>query len=157
MIAARTTRILGIALAFVVGVKVAFAPPPPPDPITEKYRSMGGANSILGNPVAPEQTLSDGRFREYQRGVIYWKEGTGQAQEVHGPILQKWSSVRRQAGFLGYPETDVTAVGDDRGFFTQFNNGVIYWSNQTGAHEVHGAILEKWSSLGRQSGVLGFA
>src|SRR5262245_31184032 len=103
------------------------------DPIAVKYRSLGGPRSILGIPVGPEQTLPDGGLsRTYQHGVIYWSSATG-AWEVHGPILDKWSALRREAGFLGYPRTDVTDVGDHRGVFTSFQDGVIYWTEQTAA------------------------
>src|SRR3712207_8000062 len=34
--------------------------------------------------------------------------------------------------------------------------GVVYWSAKTGAHDVRGAILEHWRSLGAQTGVLGY-
>jgi uncharacterized protein with LGFP repeats len=34
--------------------------------------------------------------------------------------------------------------------------GVVYWSARTGAHDVRGAILERWRSLGAQTGVLGY-
>src|SRR5215207_7282221 len=31
-----------------------------------------------------------------------------------------------------------------------------FWSPQTGEHDVHGAILEKWASLGWERGFLGY-
>ncbi len=37
---------------------------------------------------------------------------------------------------------------DGRGRVRDFDNGSIYWSPETGAHEVHGAIRDKWQSMG---------
>jgi uncharacterized protein with LGFP repeats len=41
------------------------------------------------------------------------------------------------------------------GRLNHFQGGLINWSPQTGAHEVHGAILEKWLSLGGERSYLG--
>src|SRR5262249_25227364 len=34
--------------------------------------------------------------------------------------------------------------------------GSIYWTPRTGAHEVHGAIRDKWASLGWERSVVGY-
>lgn len=44
----------------------------------------------------------------------------------------------------------------DGGRFRNYELGAIYWHPQTGAHEVHGAIFEKYRSLGAESGLLGY-
>lgn len=56
---------------------------------------------------------------------------------------------------LGRP-TAPESGGTDGGRFRQYERGVIYWHPQTGAHEVHGDILEKWRSLGAEAGSLGY-
>jgi len=35
-----------------------------------------------------------------------------------------------------------------------FQGASIYWTPETGAHEVHGAIRDKWASLGWEGGAL---
>ena len=39
-------------------------------------------------------------------------------------------------------------LGDGRGRARDYANGSIYWTPQTGAHEMHGDIRVKWSQLG---------
>jgi hypothetical protein len=42
------------------------------------------------------------------------------------------------------------------GWFCTFANGVIFWSPETDAHEVHGKILAKWTANHREQGPLGY-
>jgi uncharacterized protein with LGFP repeats len=39
-------------------------------------------------------------------------------------------------------------TSDGRGRCRDFQNGSIYWTPETGAHEVHGGIRVKWAQLG---------
>ena len=125
--------------------------------IDSKWNQLGGASGLLGNPTSPERTAPDriGRFRHYQRGSIYWSPRTG-AHEVHGAIRAKWSQLGWERSLLGYPTTDETTTPDGVGRFTHFEGGSVYWTPQTGAHEVHGAIRAKWSRLGWERGYLGY-
>ena len=117
---------------------------------------------FLGNPVdegagSAEMDLGDGRgrARDYQNGSVYWTPQTG-AHEVHGDIRVKWAQLGGHRGFLGYPATDETGTPDGRGRFNHFENGSIYWTQETGAHEVHGEIRNKWESLRWERGPLGY-
>lgn len=108
----------------------------------------------LGNPVdegggSGELDLGDarGRARDYENGSIYWTPQTG-AHEVHGGIRLKWAALGGHRSFLGYPETDETPCPDGQGRFNHFEGGSIYWTPQTGANEVHGAIRDLWASMG---------
>ena len=121
--------------------------------ISDKYAALGGPGGFLGGPLGPESPTPDGvgSFRHYQFGSIYWTPQTG-AHEVHGAIREKWAALGWEN--FGYPATDETGTPDGVGRFNHFhniqNNGdsSIYWTPQTDAHEVHGAIREKWASLG---------
>ena len=42
------------------------------------------------------------------------------------------------------------------GRFSVFERGSIYWTPQTGAHEVRGAIRDKYAQLGWEAGSLGY-
>jgi len=57
---------------------------------------------------------------------------------------------------LGYPVTDETGTPDGVGRFNGFQGGAVYWTPRTGAHEVHGAILSTWASLGWERSALGY-
>jgi hypothetical protein len=125
--------------------------------IRSKYELLGGAAGFLGRSVdgIRETATGIGRYQSFRGGVIYWHPATG-AREVHGAILEKWTVIGREAGLLGYPTSDETATSDGSGRFSHFQSGSIYWHPETGAHEIHGAILSKWAALGWERGLLGY-
>ncbi|MFJ8085727.1 LGFP repeat-containing protein [Streptomyces sp. NPDC096205] len=96
-----------------------------------------------------------GSSRDFANGSIYWSSGTG-AHEVHGDIRLKYAQLRGSSGFLGYPATDELGCPDGVGRFNHFEGGSIYWTPQTGSHEVHGAIRDKWASMGWETCYLGY-
>lgn len=67
---------------------------------------------------------------------------------VYGAIGEKWAQLGGEGGFLGAPLTDETGTPDGVGRFNHFAGGSIYWTPETGAHEVHGTIREKWANMG---------
>lgn len=121
--------------------------------IEAKYHALAGA---LGAPVGDTTTATnDGYMRLYQYGMIAYKQGIG-AHAVYGAIYQKYVTLGREEGFLGYPVTDETGTPDGIGRFNRFQYGMIYWTPETGAHEIHGAILALWSSLGYETSPQGY-
>jgi hypothetical protein len=143
--------------------------------IEQKYQNYAYENGLLGDDTSKvDQVAADrvGRFRTYARGnepiitpvsdtrnqpngAIYWTPSTC-AHEVHGAIYHKWSALGLEKGRLGYPTTDETVTPDGLGRFNHFQRGSIYWSPLTGAHEVGGAIRDRWASLGWERGTLGY-
>lgn len=71
-----------------------------------------------------------------------------EAFEIHGAIYQKWVMLGGIA--FGVPCTDETATPDGVGRYNHFNNNTasIYWTPDTGANAVYGAIRVKWAALG---------
>ena len=67
---------------------------------------------------------------------------------VYGAIGEKWAQLGGEGGFLGSPLTDETGTPDGVGRYNHFDGGSIYWTPQTGAHEVHGAIRDEWARMG---------
>jgi len=113
--------------------------------IDQKYHILGGAP---GKPTTDiEFGAGDGYYRRYEQGAIYWHPQLG-AFWVHGAIYDKYTALGGEAGFLGYPLSDETRTPGDFGRFNDFQGGSIYWHSQLGAHEIHGAIRDKWYSLG---------
>jgi uncharacterized protein with LGFP repeats len=115
--------------------------------ISDKHAQL----SWIGNPKdegagSNEGPLPDGRghVQDFDNGSIYWSPETG-AHEVHGAIRDKYGQTRK---WIGYPTTDETGCPDGVGRFNHFEHGSIYWTPETGAHEVHGAIRDKWQELG---------
>lgn len=121
--------------------------------IDEKYSQ---AKTFLGNPVSLLRIgAKDGFYRTYERGAIYFSPN-GKAFEVHGAIYHRYLALRAEAGFLGYPQTDETFTTLGTGKFNHFDNGSIFWSQATGAWEIHGMIRDKWLTLSAERGYLGF-
>ena len=125
--------------------------------IDEKHAQLGGDVGLLGSPIEDmnECPNSIGFFRKYSNGMIYWNPDTD-AHEIHGSILGTWSSLGFERSFLGYPLTDESSTPDGVGRFNHFQGGSIYWTPDTGAHEVHGAIRDKWQSMGWERSFLGY-
>ena len=60
-------------------------------------------------------------------------------------------------GYLGFPTTDETPTPDGIGRFNHFaDDGSIYWTPTTGAWSIHGAIRDKWASLGWEKSCQGY-
>ena len=109
-----------------------------------------------GQPVGGvEIGAGDGFLRRYQNGIIYVLPPAAPCW-VHGAILDEYKSLGAEGGFLGYPTTDELSTPDNTGRYTHFQRGSIYWSYETGAHEVHGGVRDKWASLGWERSWLGF-
>jgi uncharacterized protein with LGFP repeats len=126
--------------------------------IRAKWASLGWENSFLGFPITDELSVASGRGRantfEGNRGAIAWTPNTG-AHEVHGAIFQCWLRLGREDG-LGFPLTDELTCPDGVGRYNHFENGSIYWTPQTGAHEVTGYIKDAWAQVGWELGPLGY-
>lgn len=128
------------------------------------YLQKGGPDGFLGLPLTNENPTADsvGRFNRFQGGAIYWNRF---AFEVHGAIYSRWEALGPQntvlgpgpeRGVLGYPVSNEDTTPDGVGRVNHFQNGKIYWTPTTGAHEVYGAILSTWVSLGYETSALGY-
>jgi hypothetical protein len=135
----------------------------PPSPIQVKWEQLGGAAGFLGAPVGPERPTADGvgRTRDFAGGTIAWHPALG-AHAVGGAIGARWRELGREQ--WGYPITDESVTPDGAGRYNHFRTMTlpgtpecsIYWHPATGAHEVIGAIRQKWAELGWEAGVVGY-
>ena len=71
-----------------------------------------------------------------------------------GAIFLKWASMGAETSTLGTP-TSPEASGDGATRYATFANGAVYWSPESGAEPVTGAIYEAWGELGFERGALG--
>ena len=69
-------------------------------------------------------------------------------------IYQRYLALGGPNGFLGSPAGIESSTGS--GSYRDFQGGSIYWSDSTGAFEVHGDIRAKWLALGGVNGFLGY-
>lgn len=117
--------------------------------ILREYSAHGGPSGILGAATGScvVYSATSVAYQDYQYGSIYWSPSTG-AHEVHGAIRDKWAWYGWDRSFLGLPLTSEITASDGIGRYNHFQNGSIFWSPSTGAHEVHGAIRDRWFALG---------
>lgn len=71
-----------------------------------------------------------------------------------GAIFTKWQALRSEAGPLGMP-TSPEGYGFGATRYVTFDRGAMYWTPETGAQPVTGAIYEAWGTLGFERGALG--
>ncbi len=137
--------------------------------ISEKYEELGGASSFLGEPTCPEKTCqhnSEGRYRHYKGGSIFYHPRTG-AHEIHDPIQERWEALGGYSEF-GFPTTDVRSTRDEVGLHSEFfqvdspvpaeaqYRSSIFWHPQWGAREVIGPIRTRWKEADWAAGWLGY-
>ncbi len=124
---------------------------PQGDEIAKKYASIADAETVLGKPVdAPKEEVPGIVVGRFEFGAIVAR-GEGEPSVVHGAIYTKWV----ESGVLesvGWPTTDETGANDGLGRFNRFDQGSIYFTPETGAHAVHGAIHAKWAAPGYEAG-----
>lgn len=82
----------------------------------------------------------------------------GHTFAVYGAIGNHYyNDLGGPGGFLGAPTTDETGTPDGIGRFNHFaNDGSIYWTPNTGAWSVHGAIQDHWQATGWETGPAGY-
>jgi hypothetical protein len=120
--------------------------------IYTRWQQLGGWSGY-GLPVTSETGTPDGvgRYNHFTGGgSIYWSPSTG-AHEVYGDIRTRWAAMGWER--VGYPTTGETGTPDGVGRFNHFGGLSIYWTGNTGAHEVHGSIRDKWAATGWENGV----
>jgi uncharacterized protein with LGFP repeats len=77
------------------------------------------------------------------------------AESMRGTaIFDRWSAMGGMASPLGAP-TSPEASGAGASRYVRFEHGAMYWSPQSGAAPLTGAIYEAWGALGFERGALG--
>ena len=125
--------------------------------ILARWRALGGENGHLGYPDGNARCGFDrgGCLQDFRGGVISWSPATG-AQTVDGAILAIWGSMGSANSRYGYPVAGARCGLRDGGCLQQLQAGHIYWSPQTWAAAVDGAIFATWGSMGYENGRYGY-
>lgn len=111
-----------------------------------EYFAQGNASGWLGFPTSDEIGTPDGVYQQFQNGQIYWVNSTGKAWDVHGAVLDRYSTMGLASNWLGVPSSN--EIGIAGGVYQQFQNGCIYWSQATGAWGLSGTILTTYNNEG---------
>jgi uncharacterized protein with LGFP repeats len=85
--------------------------------------------------------------------TILWSPSTG-AHELHSEILDRYRSLGAERGLCGFPISDEVAWPS--GARSLFQRAAIYWSPEMGAHEVYGAIRDRYEAIRGPGGHLAF-
>jgi hypothetical protein len=122
-----------------------------------KYQDMGLRGSILGAPTSPERDAArSGRYRRFENGTIFWISRFG-AHALHGAINDAHRATGGSAGPLGYPRTDVYAVGDGSGLQARFEGGAIYQASRSATPvPVYEPVDGEYRGRGGPTGALGY-
>ncbi|WTW98216.1 hypothetical protein OG216_34935 [Streptomycetaceae bacterium NBC_01309] len=124
--------------------------------LLKKWASLNWEKGLLGYPTADEYADGTaGWYSLFQKGGIYAERGKA-AYYVLNDIHLKYIE-RGHTATLGYPVNDETGAPDGIGWFNHFSKGgvSVYWSPNTGAHSIGGAIRTRWAELGWET-VLGY-
>ena len=126
-------------------------------PVAAAWVAQGAEQGSLGYPTQSVTASADGtgRFAHFEGGSIYWSPSSA-ARVVSGPVRSLWTSTGAERGVLGYPTTDVAATSDGIGETGRFQGGSIFWTPDTGARAMLGAIETLWRSTGAEQGLLGY-
>lgn len=71
-------------------------------------------------------------------------------------IDTKYTQLGGNNSFLGAPIIEERVCPDGVGHYRHYQYGSIYWHPNTGAHEIHGSIRQRWSQLGWETSFLGY-
>ncbi|WP_336027888.1 hypothetical protein [Geodermatophilus sp. FMUSA9-8] len=126
--------------------------------VTGRYAQTGGETGPLGairaNVVCGLR--AGGCMQSYANGAIYWAPMTGARIVWYGAVRDKWSTYTWEAGPLGYPTGDGMCGLAGGGCFQAFEGGSLYWSPDSGAHFLTGAVRDKWGTRFYEGGPLGY-
>ena len=140
--------------------------------INAAWDKLGGSAGTLGVPVEDERYDGDVVSQKFTGGEISWNRATntfttdpaGLADSLAGLevpldpttlINLAWRSTGGLGGPLGARQGEQATIGDN-GAAQGYAGGKIFYSPQTGAHAVTGAILSKYESAGGATGDLGY-
>ncbi|WP_245717472.1 alpha/beta hydrolase-fold protein [Nocardia jejuensis] len=112
-------------------------------------------NTWLGDCLTGEYPVSGGVGQDFRGGQVYFSPATG-AMPVAGAIGGSYAGLSGPASGLGFPVGGEQQLPDGRGRWQRFQSGSIYWTPQTGAQMVRGAILDEWGKQGFEASAAGY-
>ena len=109
----------------------------------------------LGYPISPEAISDKGfTYQRFQNGTIYWTSTDG-VWTLEKYAANKWEETGGKQ-YLGLPSAYHSCNLVNSGCYQAFENGMILWTEETGAHELSGGIMYRWKNEGSEGGFLGF-
>lgn len=121
------------------------------------WHGLGAETSVFGYPIEDNQMSEDGvgEYIMFENGILYLHP-TYRVQGVYNEIAEKYLELGAETGHLGYPIQEELPTHEERGNFSVFENGVIYWIPEIGAYSLSGAFLDTWNAYGGELSFLGY-
>lgn len=147
------------ALALLAPVAVASPESDAADAIDAAWTAAGGDGSVLGAKDGDVYAAGSGFGQNFASGAIFFSPDTG-AKIMYGAILEKYRALGGPADSdLGFPTIDEgpgrISPDSRNSTFSAADQPVIFWTPDTGAWVVRGAVNAAWDRLGGSAGVLG--
>lgn len=147
------------AAALVVPSALATPESDAADAINQAWNAAGGADSVVGGKDGDVFQVGEGFGQKFSSGKIFFTPATG-AHLVYGAVLDKYESLGGPADSdLGFPNIDTVAgLVSPRSrvnTFSASDKPAIFWTPDTGAWAVRGALNAAWDKLGGSAGQLG--
>jgi hypothetical protein len=123
-----------------------------------KHEALQGVYGPLGYPITDLNPAGDnrGKGQWFEKGFIWYAPTVG-AHGLWGKVNDRFLANGNVKGYLRYPTSEPTPVGDGRGTYATFERGNIYASTTTGGFQVHGAVLKAYlETYGGPTGQLGY-
>ncbi|MGP5082036.1 alpha/beta hydrolase-fold protein [Corynebacterium variabile] len=109
----------------------------------------------FGYPVSAEVDIHDadgkviGQSQRFERGTIIRNTASGEVFSVQGLIGDRYLELGGPVSVLGFPVRDEETLGDPQGAYSAFENGLMYYSDNSGTHLLlNGPLLEAWKGAG---------
>ncbi|ANN14564.1 sugar dehydrogenase [Amycolatopsis orientalis] len=125
--------------------------------IRVKWKALGAEAGELGYPTTDESITPDkaGRYNHFSKNASIYYTVQTDAKAIWGRIRARWEALGWEAGPMGYPTMEEATTPDGIGRYVHFTKaGSIYWTMQTDAHGVWGAIRQRWEALKWEAGYL---
>ena len=147
------------AAALIVPSAVASPESDATDAINQAWEAAGGSGSVVGGKDGEVFEVGDGYGQKFSDGKIFFTPTTG-AHLIYGAILDKYESLGGPADSdLGFPNIDeVPGLFGPQSRVSTFgasDKPAIFWTRETGAWSVRGALNAAWDKLGGSAGTLG--
>lgn len=113
-----------------------------------------------GERFAPAHTARPGGIRtERPERAVSWSDfRTAVRYDPSSRVLRAVPAIsakRAEHPWLGEPTALHMRVGVGEVYRREYEHGAVYWSERTGAREVHGDIAARWRALGADASFLG--
>jgi uncharacterized protein with LGFP repeats len=127
--------------------------------IDAAWSASGGDQSVLGARDGDIYAAGAGFGQNFAGGAIFFTPETG-ARIMYGEILNKYRTLGGPAeSDLGFPTVDEgpgrVSPESRNSIFSAADQPVIFWTPESGAFVVRGAINAAWDVVGGSAGTLG--